>query len=75
MPNEITTKILAINPTPPSLRQPISKPTLTISAASATGDHTTEHRTKESTYAVYLNPNFTSPWEQHIHYNAAPALM
>uniref|UniRef100_A0A915JL31 Peptidase A2 domain-containing protein n=1 Tax=Romanomermis culicivorax TaxID=13658 RepID=A0A915JL31_ROMCU len=25
-----------------------------------------------NTYAVYPNHNFTPPWEQHIHYNAAP---
>uniref|UniRef100_A0A915HQ37 Uncharacterized protein n=1 Tax=Romanomermis culicivorax TaxID=13658 RepID=A0A915HQ37_ROMCU len=47
MPNKITIKILAINLMPPSLHQLISEPTLTISMASATGDHAAEHCPKE----------------------------
>uniref|UniRef100_A0A915ITP0 Peptidase A2 domain-containing protein n=1 Tax=Romanomermis culicivorax TaxID=13658 RepID=A0A915ITP0_ROMCU len=27
----------------------------------------------KNTYAVYPNHQFPAPWEQHIHYNAAPA--
>uniref|UniRef100_A0A915I525 Uncharacterized protein n=1 Tax=Romanomermis culicivorax TaxID=13658 RepID=A0A915I525_ROMCU len=36
---------------------------------------TPSHPTDRSlnTYAVYPNPNFPLPWEQHIHYNAVPA--
>uniref|UniRef100_A0A915IJE5 Uncharacterized protein n=1 Tax=Romanomermis culicivorax TaxID=13658 RepID=A0A915IJE5_ROMCU len=87
MSSEITIKILVVNLTPPSLCQPIFKPTLTISMASATGDHPAEHHPKEvppipmahaiiftkNTYAIYPNPNFMPPWEQHIHYNVVPA--
>uniref|UniRef100_A0A915KAS0 Uncharacterized protein n=1 Tax=Romanomermis culicivorax TaxID=13658 RepID=A0A915KAS0_ROMCU len=28
---------------------------------------------EQNTYAIYPNPNFPLPWEQHIHYNATPA--
>uniref|UniRef100_A0A915KSW6 Uncharacterized protein n=1 Tax=Romanomermis culicivorax TaxID=13658 RepID=A0A915KSW6_ROMCU len=55
--------------------------------ANAIGNPATGHRPKEAqttptahkiiimknTYAVYPNHQFPAPWEQHIHYNAAPA--
>uniref|UniRef100_A0A915L7W0 Uncharacterized protein n=1 Tax=Romanomermis culicivorax TaxID=13658 RepID=A0A915L7W0_ROMCU len=47
MPNEIIPKILATNPTLPSLCQQMFEPTLTISAASMTGDHAVVHHPKE----------------------------
>uniref|UniRef100_A0A915IIX2 Uncharacterized protein n=1 Tax=Romanomermis culicivorax TaxID=13658 RepID=A0A915IIX2_ROMCU len=47
MPNKITAKISAANPTLPSLLQQISKPTLTISTASGTGGHAAEQCPKE----------------------------
>uniref|UniRef100_A0A915KWQ8 Uncharacterized protein n=1 Tax=Romanomermis culicivorax TaxID=13658 RepID=A0A915KWQ8_ROMCU len=31
------------------------------------------HVKPKNTYAIYPNPNFPLPWEQHIHYNATPA--
>uniref|UniRef100_A0A915I9Q6 Uncharacterized protein n=1 Tax=Romanomermis culicivorax TaxID=13658 RepID=A0A915I9Q6_ROMCU len=56
--------------------------------ANMIGDPTAEHCPKEAqttlavheiifmknTYAVYPNQQFLAPWEQHIHYNAVPAL-
>uniref|UniRef100_A0A915IVE2 Uncharacterized protein n=1 Tax=Romanomermis culicivorax TaxID=13658 RepID=A0A915IVE2_ROMCU len=73
MPNEKTRQDFGRQSHAPNLHQPISKPTLMIFTASATGDHTPEHGPKESTYTVYSHPNFTPPWEQHIHYNATRA--
>uniref|UniRef100_A0A915HRS6 Uncharacterized protein n=1 Tax=Romanomermis culicivorax TaxID=13658 RepID=A0A915HRS6_ROMCU len=45
--SKITIRISAVNLMPPYLCQLIFEPTLTISAASATGDHAAEHHPKE----------------------------
>uniref|UniRef100_A0A915JWJ9 Uncharacterized protein n=1 Tax=Romanomermis culicivorax TaxID=13658 RepID=A0A915JWJ9_ROMCU len=73
MLNETTTKISAVKPIPLNRHQQISKSTRTIFVANAIGDHAMDPRPKENTYAVYPNTNFWLLWEQHIHYNAAPA--
>uniref|UniRef100_A0A915KK62 Uncharacterized protein n=1 Tax=Romanomermis culicivorax TaxID=13658 RepID=A0A915KK62_ROMCU len=58
-----------------------------MSMDKANGECTVEHLPKEAlispparadttmknSYTIYRNTDYTPPWEQHIHYNAAPA--
>uniref|UniRef100_A0A915L9F5 Uncharacterized protein n=1 Tax=Romanomermis culicivorax TaxID=13658 RepID=A0A915L9F5_ROMCU len=87
MLNKTTAKISAVKPIPLNGCQLISELTLMILMANAIGDQAVERRPKEvriipmaqgaifmkNTYPIYANTNFLLPWEQHIHYDAAPA--
>uniref|UniRef100_A0A915JS89 Uncharacterized protein n=1 Tax=Romanomermis culicivorax TaxID=13658 RepID=A0A915JS89_ROMCU len=88
MLNKPIGKISTVQPMPRTRCKPTFGSTPMISAANAIGDPPAEHHPREvqitptareiifmkNTYAVYPNQHFPAPWEQHIHYNAMPAL-